>query len=212
MAIRGCTVWMRKIAFAGLPIFGLALSFAAFDWLMGLNYRWFSTMWGPYIFAGAAGSSMSLLVLVVTALRQAGYLKVVTLEHYHIMGNGCWPSPSSGPTSGFSQYMLYWYAPTSRKKRSIIMVRNTESWWLLKHAPGRRALLWSVLNSAASGNQRTTTSTLHRRRLDRILCRRSICTIIVAPITPRHRRSPQRLGFPLPNRHRFAASPSFICD
>jgi len=44
-----CTVWMRKVAFAGLPIFGLALSFSAFDWLMGLNYRWFSTMWGPYI-------------------------------------------------------------------------------------------------------------------------------------------------------------------
>ncbi|PYK90143.1 MAG: hypothetical protein DME40_08860, partial [Verrucomicrobia bacterium] len=75
-----CTVWMRKVAFAGLPIFGLALSFAAFDWVMGLNYRWYSTMWGPYIFAGAAGSSMSLLVLVTTALRQAGYLKMVTLE------------------------------------------------------------------------------------------------------------------------------------
>jgi hypothetical protein len=34
-------------------------------------------MWGPYIFAGAAGSSMSLLVLVTTALRKAGYLKVL---------------------------------------------------------------------------------------------------------------------------------------
>src|SRR5438045_9582917 len=82
-----CTVWMRKIAFAGLPIFALALTFAAFDWVMGLNYRWYSTMWGPYIFAGAAGSSMSLLVLVTTALRKAGYLKVGTLQHYHIMGN-----------------------------------------------------------------------------------------------------------------------------
>jgi hypothetical protein len=36
---------------------------------MSLNYKWFSTMWGVYIFAGAAGSSMSLLVLVITALR-----------------------------------------------------------------------------------------------------------------------------------------------
>src|SRR5206468_12542691 len=81
-----CAVWMREVAFAGLPIFGLALSFAAFDWVMGLNYRWYATMWGPYIFAGAAGSSMSLLVLVTTALRQAGYLRVVTLDHSQILG------------------------------------------------------------------------------------------------------------------------------
>ena len=66
---------MRKVAFTALPLFAFSLTFGAFDWLMGLDYHWFSTMWGPYIFAGAAGSSMSLLVLVITALRNAGYLK-----------------------------------------------------------------------------------------------------------------------------------------
>src|SRR5204862_6900577 len=71
------TIWMRKVAFISLPMFALCLTFGAFDWLMSLNYRWFSTMFGVYIFAGAAGSSMSLLVLVITALRQAGYLKDV---------------------------------------------------------------------------------------------------------------------------------------
>src|SRR6266446_10017229 len=63
------TILMRKVAFTALPLFALSLSFGAFDWLMSLNYRWFSTMFGVYIFAGAAGSSMSLLVLVITALR-----------------------------------------------------------------------------------------------------------------------------------------------
>ena len=124
------TVWMRKVAFAGLPIFGLALSFSAFDWLMGLNYRWFSTMWGPYIFAGAAGSSMSLLVLVITALRQAGYLKVVTLEHYHIMGKWMLAFSVFWAYIGFSQYMLYWYANIPEETQ-YYLVRNTESWWPL---------------------------------------------------------------------------------
>src|SRR5213082_243576 len=125
-----CTVWMRKVAFAGLPIFGLALSFSVFDWLMGLNYRWFSTMWGPYIFAGAAGSSMSLLVLVTTALRQAGYLKVVTLEHYHIMGKWMLAFSVFWAYIGFSQYMLYWYANIPEETQ-YYLVRNTESWWAL---------------------------------------------------------------------------------
>ncbi|HEY2103579.1 MAG TPA: hypothetical protein VGH08_10040 [Chthoniobacterales bacterium] len=125
------TILMRKLAFAGLPIFGLGLSFAAFDWLMGLNYRWFSTMWGPYIFAGAAGSSMSLLVLVITGLRRAGYLReVVTLEHYHIMGKWMLAFVVFWAYIGFSQYMLYWYANIPEETQ-YYLVRNTESWWPL---------------------------------------------------------------------------------
>lgn len=125
-----CTVWMRKTAFIGLPIFALSLTFAAFDWLMGLNYRWYSTMWGPYIFAGTAGSSMSLLVLVTTALRKAGYLKVVTLEHYHIMGKWMLAFSVFWAYIGFGQYMLYWYANIP-EETEYFLVRNTESWWPL---------------------------------------------------------------------------------
>src|SRR4029077_3030881 len=124
------TIWMRKAAFLGLPIFALCLTFGAFDGLMSLNYHWFSTMWGPYIFAGTAGSSMSLLVLVVTALRQAGYLKVVTLEHYHIMGKWMLAFSVFWAYIGFSQYMLYWYANIP-EKTEYYLVRNTESWWPL---------------------------------------------------------------------------------
>ncbi|MBV9009796.1 MAG: hypothetical protein JO354_11620 [Verrucomicrobia bacterium] len=124
------TIWMRKVSFGGLPIFGLALTFAAFDWLMGLNYRWYSTMWGPYIFAGSVGSSMSLLVLVITALRKAGYLKIVTLEHYHIMGKWMLAFCIFWAYIGFGQYMLYWYANIPEETQFFI-VRNTQSWWPL---------------------------------------------------------------------------------
>jgi hypothetical protein len=124
------TVWMRKVSFVGLPIFGFALTFAAFDWLMGLNFRWFSTMWGPYIFAGAAGSSMSLLVLVTTGLRKAGYLKIVTMEHYHIMGKWMLAFSVFWAYIGFSQYMLYWYANIP-EETEYFLVRNTQSWWPL---------------------------------------------------------------------------------
>ena len=49
---------------------------------------------------------MSLLVLVTTALRKAGYLKVVTLEHYHIMGKWMLAFSVFWAYIGFSQYML----------------------------------------------------------------------------------------------------------
>src|SRR5947207_11629053 len=122
------TLNMRRLAFVGLPLFGFSLTFGAYDWLLGLDYHWFSTMWGVYIFAGAAGSSMSLLVLVITALRNAGYLKeTVTVEHYHIMGKWILAFTVFWAYIGFSQYMLIWYANMPEETEYFIR-RNTESW------------------------------------------------------------------------------------
>jgi hypothetical protein len=123
------TIRLRKVAFASLPLFALCLTFGAFDWLMSLNYRWFSTMFGVYIFAGAAGSSMSLLVLVIAALQRAGYLKnVVTREHYYIMGKWMFAFCVFWAYIGFGQYMLIWYANIPEEIQ-YFLTRNTESWW-----------------------------------------------------------------------------------
>jgi hypothetical protein len=125
------TIWMRQVSFASLPLFALALTYGACDWFMSLNYKWFSTMWGVYIFAGAAGSSMSLLVLVITALRRAGYLKeIVTVEHYHIMGKWMLAFCIFWAYIGFAQYMLIWYANIPEETQ-YFLARNTESWWML---------------------------------------------------------------------------------
>jgi hypothetical protein len=125
------TLQMRKLAFVGLPLFALVLTFGAFDWLMSLNWHWFSTMWGPYIFAGTAGSSMALLVLVMAALQKAGYLKgVVTVEHFHIMGKWLLAFTVFWAYIGFSQYMLYWYANIPEETQYFIL-RNTASWNVL---------------------------------------------------------------------------------
>jgi hypothetical protein len=125
------TIWLRKVSFASLPLFALSITFGAYDWLLGLNYRWFSTMFGVYIFAGAAGASMSLLVLVITGLRNAGYLNnVVTKEHYHIMGKWMFAFCVFWAYIGFGQYMLIWYANLPEETQYFI-TRNTESWWYL---------------------------------------------------------------------------------
>jgi hypothetical protein len=125
------TLAMRKAAFVSLPLFALSLTFAGCDWLMSLNYTWVSTMWGVYIFAGAAGSSMSLLVLVITGLRRAGYLKdVVTMEHYHIMGKWMLAFTVFWAYIAFSQYMLIWYANIPEETQ-YFLVRTTRSWWNL---------------------------------------------------------------------------------
>ncbi|MHA3771113.1 hypothetical protein ACXR0O_06185 [Verrucomicrobiota bacterium sgz303538] len=121
------TLLMRKISIAGLPAFAVSLTFAAIDYLMALDYHWFSTMWGVYIFAGAAGSSLSLLVLVLTGLQKRGYLKLVTHEHYHIIGKFMLAFTIFWAYIGFSQYMLIWYANIP-EETIYFRIRNTETW------------------------------------------------------------------------------------
>jgi len=127
--------WLsRKMVFGMLPLFALSLTFGAFDWLMGLDFHWFSTMWGVYIFAGSALSSMCVLVLLVTALRSAGYLEgVVSIEHYHIMGKLMLAFTIFWAYIGFSQYMLIWYANIP-EETTYYLRRNTETWQILSTA------------------------------------------------------------------------------
>ena len=51
---------MRRLASGGLPFVGLAMTFAAFDWLMSLNPTWYSTIFGVYYFAGSFGAALSI--------------------------------------------------------------------------------------------------------------------------------------------------------
>jgi hypothetical protein len=124
------TFRLRKLAIGGLPVMAVCLTFAAVDWLMGLDYHWFSTMWGVYIFAGAAGSSMALLVLIVTGLKKAGHLKAVNLEHYHIMGKFMLAFTVFWAYIAYSQYMLIWYANIP-EETIYFKIRNTEGWHTL---------------------------------------------------------------------------------
>jgi hypothetical protein len=121
---------MRKFGIGGIPAVALTITFGGFDWLMGLDYHWFSTMWGVYLFAGAAGSSMALIVLVINALKKRGYLSVVNQEHYHIMGKFMLAFTIFWAYVGFSQYMLIWYANIPEENIYFI-IRNQGNWvWL----------------------------------------------------------------------------------
>ncbi len=125
------TILNRRVTFSMALPFAICLTFAAVDWLMGLDYHWFSTMWGVYIFAGTALSSMCVLVLIISGLRRGGSLEgVVTHEHYHIMGKLMLAFTVFWAYIGFSQYMLIWYANIP-EETIYFLNRNTESWWYL---------------------------------------------------------------------------------
>jgi hypothetical protein len=105
------TVKMRTLSAPAVLIFGLTISFAGFDWLMSLDPHWYSTIFGVYVFAGAATSSLSALALITIALQRAGLLqKVSNVEHRHDIGKLLFGFTVFWAYIAFSQFMLIWYA------------------------------------------------------------------------------------------------------
>lgn len=100
-----------KWSAAGLPLFFLSGTFAAFDWLMSLSPHWFSTVFGIYTLAGGAVGFMATLILISLWLRNNGVLKhSITTEHYHDLGKLLFAFNVFWAYIAFSQYFLIWYA------------------------------------------------------------------------------------------------------
>ena len=125
----------RMRAWCAFPmlLYALAVTFSAVDWVMTLDYTWFSTMWGVYIFAGGAQASMALSILALIYVRSNGYLqKVVSAEHYHLMGKLLLAFTIFWAYIAFSQFFLIWYANITEETR-FYLLRNTEGWWYLSN-------------------------------------------------------------------------------
>jgi len=120
----------RKLSCIVMPIFAVVATFIALDFMMALDYKWFSTMYGVYFFAGCALNSMAVLILTLTWLRSKGYLQVVTSkEHYHIMGKLMHAFVIFWAYVSFAQFMLIWYANIT-EETSYFLLRNSDQWWI----------------------------------------------------------------------------------
>jgi hypothetical protein len=93
-----------------LVFFAVTVSTSSWDWLMGIDTKWYSTMFGWYAFASALVSGISLMMLVIQYLRNNGYLKSVTDEHIHDLGKFMFAFSILWTYLWYSQFMLIWYS------------------------------------------------------------------------------------------------------
>ncbi len=124
------TLRARRISCGLMPAFAVGLTFIGIDFLMCLDYTWFSTMWGVYLFAGSALSGMAAIILTVSGLKNLGYLKIVNQEHYHLMGKLMKAFTIFWAYISFSQFFLYWYANITEETKFYI-IRNTSGWYAM---------------------------------------------------------------------------------
>jgi hypothetical protein len=105
------TVRERRLGAAALPLAGLAMTFAAFDWLMSLAPAWGSTMFGLYWFSGSFLGTHALLAVAATSAERRGWLRDrIRPAHYHSMGKLMFAFVCFWAYIAFCQFMLMWIA------------------------------------------------------------------------------------------------------
>ncbi|MCG8375964.1 MAG: hypothetical protein MI702_05740, partial [Chlorobiales bacterium] len=105
----GLTMNMRRWSGPSLIALALTLSFASFDLLMSLEYAWYSTIFGVYVFAGGIVAGHALLA-IVARLPVAELKARVTEDTRHDLGKWIFAFAVFWMYITFSQFMLIYYA------------------------------------------------------------------------------------------------------
>ncbi len=99
-----------KISMAFIPIFAFTISLISFDWLMSMTPKWYSTIFGVYLFADAAWVGFAVVTLTAVLLNEKGYLSSrINKDHYYSLGTWMFAFTVFWAYIAFAQYMLQWY-------------------------------------------------------------------------------------------------------
>jgi FtsH-binding integral membrane protein len=100
---------MQMLSGGGLLLYGLTVTFAAFDWLMSIEPRWFSTIYGVLVIGGQGLSAMAFLIGVIVWLSRRPPLdELVTPAHLNDLGNLLLAFVMLWAYFSFSQYLIIW--------------------------------------------------------------------------------------------------------
>ena len=120
----------RRFSSGAIPIVGLALTWASFDWLMSLTPFWYSTIFGAYYFAGGYLAAIAVVTLVCIWTRGNKHLfgYWLTAHHQHNLGKLLLAFVAFWGYMGFSQLMLIWIANIPEEV-PYFWVRLKTEWW-----------------------------------------------------------------------------------
>jgi hypothetical protein len=101
---------MHDHSYLALVLFGLFETFLSFDWFMGLDWRWASSLFGVYNFAVCVQASLAACIVLIALFRRGGYLLMMNHEHFYLMGKLLFGFTIFWAYIAFGQYLLIWYA------------------------------------------------------------------------------------------------------
>jgi hypothetical protein len=93
-----------------LVFFMITESIMSWDWIMGFDPHWFSTLFGWYVLAGIMVTGITTIAIVTIFLKGQGYLEYVNDSHIHDLAKFMFGFSIFWTYLWFSQFMLIWYS------------------------------------------------------------------------------------------------------
>ena len=118
-----------KIGVAFLGFFIFTESMSVWDWIMGLDPHWFSTLFGWYVLATALVSALTVIAMVTVYLKSKGYLEIVNDSHLHDLAKFMFGFSIFWTYLWFAQFMLIWYA--DMPEETVYFVQRFEDYKLV---------------------------------------------------------------------------------
>ncbi|MCG1034808.1 quinol:cytochrome C oxidoreductase [Polaribacter sargassicola] len=91
-------------------VFMITETLMAWDWIMGLDPHWFSTLFAWYVLATFLVCALTVIALVTIYLRSKGALPAVNDSHIHDLAKFMFGFSVFWTYLWFAQFMLIWYA------------------------------------------------------------------------------------------------------
>jgi hypothetical protein len=105
----GLAMRLQRLSGPGLLIYGLTVTFASVDWVMSLEPRWFSTIYGMIFMVTQALAAMSIVTIAVILLStQKPFSDLVTKRVLNDYGNLLLTFTMLWAYLSFSQYLIIW--------------------------------------------------------------------------------------------------------
>jgi hypothetical protein len=100
---------MQKLSGGGIVLLGFTLTFASFDWVMSLDPKWFSTIYGLVFLGGQGLGAMAFAIAVAYLLsRRADYARVLKPTVLNDLGNLMLAFVMLWAYFAFSQLLIIW--------------------------------------------------------------------------------------------------------
>jgi len=101
---------LRIASGPAMIIFSVVMCMVAFDVLMSIAPKWFSTIYGVAFWGSGCIGAFAALALLVLGIQRTGRLThSVNAEHYHDIGKWMFAFTFFWAYTAFSQFMLQWY-------------------------------------------------------------------------------------------------------
>jgi hypothetical protein len=101
---------LELLSRGGLLAVGLTMTFASIDWVMSLDPRWYSTIYGILVMGGQVLGAMAFVIPMTALLARGPLSRVVTAQQFHDLGKLMLAFLMLWAYFAFSQFLIIWSA------------------------------------------------------------------------------------------------------